>query len=122
MENKPKILVVDDDETNVGLIKQILEKINYKVIEAFNGEEALRKIEEDSPDLLILDVMMPKMNGLEVCRRIKSNEKTRLIPVVMLTAKTFIEDKVTGFELGAGTQQALRVGGRPVSELFMGEQ
>jgi len=101
LENKPKILVVDDDETNVGLIKQILEKINYQVIEAFNGEEALTKIEEDSPDLLILDVIMPKMNGLEVCRRIKSSEKTRLIPVVMLTAKALIEDKVTGFELGA---------------------
>ena len=101
MENKPKILVVDDDEINVGLIKQILEKINYQVVEAYNGEDALTKIEEESPDLLILDVMMPKINGLEVCRRVKSSEKTRLTPVVMLTAKNFIEDKVTGFELGA---------------------
>ncbi len=97
----PKILVVDDEALIVMLIEKTLESSGYNIVTAGDGIEALEKVEDEGPDLIILDVMMPKMNGLEVCRRLKNNDKTRPIPVVMLTSKDYIEDKITGFETGA---------------------
>lgn len=99
--HKPKILVVDDDIFIVTLIEKTLAGNGYFVIKAFNGEEALKKVDDEEPDLVILDLMMPKIDGLEVCRRLRSNEMTRLVPIVMLTGKDYIEDKITGLETGA---------------------
>ena len=101
MDTRQKILVVDDSEFIVELIDRTLSECGYLISKAYDGEEALYKIAVDEPDLIIMDVMMPKMTGLEVCRKLKSDEKTMLIPVVLLTSKNFVEDKITGFEIGA---------------------
>jgi putative two-component system response regulator len=97
----PKILVVDDEPSNVRLLEAILLPLNYEVIKAFNGEDALNIVTKTDVDLILLDVMMPGMDGYEVCRRLKSNEQTRLIPVVMVTALENIEHKIKGIEAGA---------------------
>ena len=101
MDTRPKILVVDDSEFIVELIDRTLRDCGYLISKAYDGEEALNKIEVDKPDLIILDVMMPKMTGLEVCRKLKKDKKTMIIPVVLLTSKNFVEDKITGLETGA---------------------
>jgi class 3 adenylate cyclase len=100
--NKPyRILAVDDAEENVAILEARLQANHYETISAFNGLEALKKVEEETPDLVLLDVMMPKMDGFEVCQRIKANEETQMIPVIMVTAKTDVEDIARGFEVGA---------------------
>ena len=96
-----KILVVDDDPRNVKLLEGILVPENYKILKAYSGEEALTIVNKIDLDLVLLDVMMPEMNGYEVCRRLKGNEATRLIPVIMVTALNDIEDKIKGIESGA---------------------
>ena len=101
MDETAKILVVDDEAFIVALIEKILHGTGYQIIKAYDGEEALHKVAATKPDLVILDVNMPKVNGLEVCRRLKSRDETRLIPVVMLTSQDFLEDKISGLEKGA---------------------
>lgn len=96
-----KVLVVDDVPLNRKLQKTYLESVGYQVLLATDGVEALQRIDEESPDLILLDVMMPKMNGFQVCRRLKSIENTRFIPIIMVTALNEIEDKVKGIEAGA---------------------
>ncbi len=96
-----RILVVDDILPNVKLLEAKLSAEYYDVLTAMNGEEALKKVEEESPDLVLLDVMMPGMDGFEVCTRIKANPKLAHIPVVMVTALTDAQDKVRGLEAGA---------------------
>ena len=98
---RPSILVVDDDHSLLKMIEIILEHAGYEVTTADNGEDALQKTSEHPPDLIILDVNMPHMDGLEVCRRLKANPDTRLIPIIFLTADDFVEHKIAGFELGA---------------------
>lgn len=93
-----RVLVVDDDPPSVKMISFLLREEGYEVITAGNGAEALRLIEEASPDLVILDVMMPHMDGLEVCRRIR--QRTDL-PIIFLSAKGETADRVTGLNLGA---------------------
>ena len=95
------ILVVDDEPRNVKLLEGFLRPLNYEVIKAFDGEEALSLVNKTSVDLVLLDIMMPKMDGYEVCRRLKNSEKTRLIPIIMVTAFHDIEAKVKGIEAGA---------------------
>jgi len=97
----PRILVVDDIVQNVELIEAHLIGEKYDVITAYDGIEALEKIERDPPDLVLLDINMPLMDGYQVCRKIKESEATRLIPVVMITALTEVEDKIKGIESGA---------------------
>lgn len=94
----PKILVVDDERPIAEILKYNLEKDGFEVILAFDGEEALRRAGEDNPDLIILDIMLPKMDGFAVCREIRAR---REIPIIMLTAKETELDKVLGLELGA---------------------
>lgn len=94
----PKILVVDDERPIAEILKYNLEKDGFEVILAFDGEEALRRTGEDNPDLIILDIMLPKMDGFAVCREIRAR---REIPIIMLTAKETELDKVLGLELGA---------------------
>ncbi|MDQ0214974.1 two-component system alkaline phosphatase synthesis response regulator PhoP [Oikeobacillus pervagus] len=93
------ILVVDDEQSIVTLIKYNLEQSGYKVITAFDGEEALLKAMEESPDLIILDWMLPKLDGMEVCKNLR--QQKLLTPILMLTAKDEEFDKVLGLELGA---------------------
>lgn len=93
-----KILIVDDDRSIVELMRLYLEKEGYVCITAENGKIALQKFATEAPDLLILDVMMPEMDGWQVCREIRKNSST---PIIMLTAKGETFDKVLGLELGA---------------------
>ncbi|MGC7870365.1 response regulator [Desulfosporosinus sp. SYSU MS00001] len=95
------ILVVDDEEPIQELLRFNLEKEGYQVRVAKDGPEALASIEKEQPDLLVLDVMLPGMDGLEVCRRLRLNTKFQQIPIIMLTAKGEEIDKVLGLELGA---------------------
>jgi signal transduction histidine kinase len=95
------ILVVDDDPRNVRLLESILRSQGYEITSAGNGEEALRRVEAGAPDLVLLDVMMPKMSGFELCRRLKGRYETRLLPIIMITALNALEDKVQALELGA---------------------
>ncbi|TDM04519.1 response regulator transcription factor [Macrococcus carouselicus] len=94
-----KILVVDDEQSIVTLLKYNLQQAGYEVETAFDGEEGLEKVFTERPDLLVLDLMLPKMDGVEVCKAIR-NEKNQ-IPILMLTAKDDEFDKVLGLELGA---------------------
>lgn len=93
-----KILVVDDEKPISDIVKFNLSKEGYEVYTAYDGEEALEKVEEVDPDLVLLDLMLPKMDGLEVCREIR---KTHDMPIIMVTAKDSEIDKVLGLELGA---------------------
>ncbi|XWX60332.1 response regulator transcription factor [Desulfitobacterium sp. AusDCA] len=95
------ILVVDDEEPIQELLKFNLENEGYNVLIAFDGPAALKIVEEKRPDLIVLDVMLPGMDGLEVCNQLRQNPKLRDLPVIMLTAKGEEIDKVLGLELGA---------------------
>jgi len=95
------ILVVDDEEPILELLRFNLEKEGYLVCEAKDGQEALNSVEKDQPDLVVLDLMLPGMDGLEICRRIRLIPKYQQIPIIMLTAKGEVIDKVLGLELGA---------------------
>ncbi len=106
MERKNKILIVDDAEDTVELLKKRFRAEGYDTAEAYNGEEALATVPAYEPDLIVLDVMMPKMDGYEVCRRLKGDEKTRYIPIVMLTAKGEVEHKIKGLDIGADDYMA----------------
>ncbi len=96
-----KILIVDDDPFNLDLLEQELADQSYTLERASDGEEALEKVESFLPDLLLLDYMMPKMNGIEVVKRLKQNERYKGIPVILLTAKGSQEDKARGLDAGA---------------------
>ena len=93
-----KILVVDDEKPISDIIKFNLEKEGYEVVTAFDGEEALNMVESEQPDLIILDLMLPKIDGLEVAKRVRAKHTT---PIIMVTAKDSELDKVLGLELGA---------------------
>lgn len=101
MSDQPLIVIAEDDEQIANLVKFKLERSGYRVSTAENGRDALSLIREDSPDLVILDIMMPIMNGYEVLKGMKSNPDTSDIPVIMLTAKGLEEDILKGFESGA---------------------
>jgi two-component system alkaline phosphatase synthesis response regulator PhoP len=96
-----RILVVDDDEDILELLRYNLTKEGYSVACVASGEQVLAKVEEISPQLIVLDLMLPKVNGLEICRSLKADPATRAISVVMLTAKSQESDIVTGLEFGA---------------------
>ncbi|WP_321372809.1 hybrid sensor histidine kinase/response regulator [uncultured Draconibacterium sp.] len=98
---KPVILIVDDVPKNIQVLGTLLAKFKCELAVAMNGQQALDTVEKVKPDLILLDVMMPIMDGHETCRRLKSNESTKDIPVIFLSAKTETEDIVEGFKLGA---------------------
>lgn len=100
-KNKSSILIVDDNAQNIQVLGTILKNENYDVTVAMEGLEALEYLIKEKPDLILLDVMMPKMNGYEVCRIIKKDKKLKKIPVIFITAKTGSEDVVKGFSVGA---------------------
>lgn len=97
---KDMILIVDDNPQNLKLLGNILESNNYDTAIAMNGKQALEFIDSELPDLVLLDVMMPDMDGYEVCRSIKKNRTSKDIPVIFLTARKDIDDLVKGFEAG----------------------
>ncbi|OGO02046.1 MAG: DNA-binding response regulator [Chloroflexi bacterium RBG_13_52_12] len=93
-----KVLVVDDDVKTVELVKLYLNRDGYRVITAFNGDDALKMARESHPDLIVLDLMLPGMNGLDVCRILRGESE---VPIIMLTALTTDDDRLTGLDLGA---------------------
>src|SRR3954469_6364098 len=97
----PHILVVDDQPINVQLLKRKLEREGIRVTAAYNGLEALEDVKKDKPDLILLDVMMPDMDGIEVCQRLQADESTRGVPVIFITARTTKESKLEGLSVGA---------------------
>jgi adenylate cyclase len=101
MRRPSKILIVDDEPFNVDYLEQELEDLGYVTVSASNGREALDKVAVEAPDLILLDVMMPIMDGLTVCRILKGNDETRLIPIVIMTALDGLNDRIQGIEAGA---------------------
>ncbi|HTB80580.1 MAG TPA: response regulator [Opitutaceae bacterium] len=97
----PKILVVDDQPINVQLLKRKLERESIQVATAYTGQEALDIVKNEKPDLILLDVMMPDMDGIEVCQRLQENDDTRSIPVIFITARSSKEGKLEGLGVGA---------------------
>jgi DNA-binding response OmpR family regulator len=100
-EKLPLVLAADDDPLIRELIQFRLERSGYAVVTAENGDDALRLARERRPDLLVLDVMMPGLNGYEVTRRLRADEETRRIPIILLTARVQEADVAQGFEAGA---------------------
>ncbi|MCB4756932.1 MAG: response regulator [Elusimicrobia bacterium] len=98
---RPVILVVDDEPRIVENMQALLEKKGFEVVPSFSGGEGLSKLKQVGPDLIILDVMMPEIDGFQVCRQVKSNSETRSIPILLLTALNQTEEKVKGLEAGA---------------------
>ena len=98
---RQSILIVDDEPTARTLLRLILVRAGYHVVEAIDGYEALAKLEKTAVDLVLLDVMMPGMNGIEVCRKIRDDEKTAVIPVLLLSAKTDALSIQRGLAAGA---------------------
>lgn len=96
-----KILIIEDDEDIMELISFNLKKEGYSVVKAVTGEEGVKQAQSGSPDVVLLDIMLPEIDGLEVCRRLKADTKTKNIPIVMVTAKVEESDVVAGLELGA---------------------
>ncbi|WP_045214677.1 diguanylate cyclase [Desulfonatronovibrio magnus] len=97
---RAKILIVDDTPTNIQVLAEILGQ-DYEIFFALNGYEAIAMAEAQQPDVILLDIMMPKMDGFEACRKLKENPATKSIPVIFITALTMEEDEARGFEIGA---------------------
>lgn len=96
-----KILIVEDEQVILELVKLYLEKEGFRPLIAMTGREALKKVKEEKPDLVILDLMLPEIDGLEVCKRLRSVPETAMLPILMLTAKAEESDTIVGLELGA---------------------
>jgi two-component system alkaline phosphatase synthesis response regulator PhoP len=96
-----KLLVVDDEENILMILKDSLQFSGFDVVTATNGEEALVMVAKENPDLMVLDIGMPKLDGWEVCRRLKGNDQTKHLPIIILTAYAQTSDKRKGMELGA---------------------
>ncbi len=100
-DTREKILLVDDEVDALAALKVALEADGYNVVEALDGLEALSMARSENPDVILLDIMMPDMDGFEVCKQLKSDAQLNMIPVIMLTAKGEVDDKVEGLEMGA---------------------
>lgn len=101
MHSPPRILIVDDNETNRDILETRLKAQGYEVVQAADGEAALVAAREHAPDLLLLDIMMPKLDGVEVCRRLRADPKLPFLPIILVTAKSDAKDVVAGLEAGA---------------------
>ena len=97
---RSKVLIVDDNEQNLELLAAYLDTIGCKVATSIDGVDALAKVPQENPDLILLDVMMPRMSGFEVCRKLKSDPQTRDIPIIMVTALNELGDIERGVECG----------------------
>lgn len=99
-EKKIKVLIADDDENVITIIRDFLEPYPFEIFEATNGKEAIGMAFTKSPDILVLDIMMPYMNGYMVCEELKKHEYTKDIPVIILSARTSLDDKLKAMEIG----------------------
>ena len=99
--DQPTVLVVEDELAQREVLAYNLEAEGFRVVKAGNGDEALLHVEEDVPDIIVLDWMMPNVSGIEVCRQLKTRPETRSIPIIMLSARSEEIDKVRGLETGA---------------------
>ena len=99
--SKPKILVVDDSPTDRRVVTSVLQRQGYAVVTAADGDEALEKVTLDIPDLIVLDVVMPKRNGFQVCRQLKTTPATKDIKILLLTSKNQESDRFWGIKQGA---------------------
>jgi DNA-binding response OmpR family regulator len=100
MDEKNLILVVDDNQENLKVVSNFLKEMNYKIALALDGDSALQIVRENKIDLILLDIMMPGMDGFEVCKILKEKSETKDIPIIFLTARTESEDIIRGFQLG----------------------
>ncbi|MFM9864745.1 MAG: phosphate regulon transcriptional regulator PhoB [Micropepsaceae bacterium] len=98
---KPLILIAEDEASLMTLLRYNIEKEGYRAVEAYDGEEALLVAAEDTPDLVVLDWMLPKVSGIEVCRRLRGRAETKNVPIIMLTARGEEADRVRGLDTGA---------------------
>ena len=98
--SKSLIMIIDDEAEHIGFLKELLDQFGFNLVVALKGEDAIKLLEKSLPDIILLDVLMPEMDGFEVCRRIKENKRTRDIPILFMTALTDPVNKVTGLELG----------------------
>jgi len=96
-----KVLIVEDNKENIDLLAYFLKPQNYQILTAYDGLEALECVERDQPDIILLDIMLPKMDGFQVCERIKKDRKTQFIPIIMITALKELKDKIRSLEVGA---------------------
>lgn len=101
MTRQPRILIVDDNPSNVELLKSQLKPSPYVLETSYDGEDALEKIRRHPPDLVLLDIMMPKISGFEICQRLKNDRETQFIPIIVITALSEQSDKLRAIELGA---------------------
>ena len=99
--HKPVILMVDDTPTNLGVLSEFLSLDGYEVLVAEDGESALQRASYAKPDLILLDVLMPEMDGFETCQRLKAQPDTQEIPIIFMTALSDTDHKIKGFEVGA---------------------
>lgn len=100
VENKKKVLVVDDDKNIINIIRYSLDSDQFEVLEAANGKEALGMVFARSPDILILDIMMPEMDGYMVCEELKEHDSTKNLPIIILSAKTSVDDMIKAIGFG----------------------
>ena len=100
-DQKPKILVVDDQPINIKLLQRKLERQGMEVAVAYNGQECLDLVVKEKPDLILLDIMMPEMDGIETCQHLKSDPETKTVPIIFITAKSSKEGKLEGLDAGA---------------------
>lgn len=98
---RQKVLVVDDNHTNVELVCMHLKPFPYDILKAYDGEQALDMVQKEMPDLILLDLMMPKLSGYEVCQRLKADPRTAFIPIIIVTALRELDDKLKAIEFGA---------------------
>ncbi len=98
---KEKILIVEDNEDILMLLKSMLKSKGYRIVTADNGEDALRLAKEEEPQLVLLDLTLPKIDGYSVCRMLKDSESTKYIPVIIITCRSSLEEKILGLEVGA---------------------
>jgi two-component system, OmpR family, alkaline phosphatase synthesis response regulator PhoP len=96
-----KILIVEDEHDILQLVKLYLEKEGFRTVTAMTGTEGLKQVKSEKPDLVVLDLMLPELDGLEVCKRLRSSPETAMLPIIMLTAKAEESDTIIGLELGA---------------------
>ncbi len=100
-DGRPTVLLVEDEPAQREVLSYNLDAEGFRVVPADNGEDAMMLVEEESPDIIILDWMMPRLSGIEVCRRLKMRPETRAIPIIMLSARAEEVDRIRGLETGA---------------------
>jgi len=98
---KGNILIVDDEPISIMMLYQYLTRVGFRIFVAQDGQGALSQVALVQPDVILLDVMMPDLDGFEICRRLQANEATQRIPIIFMTGLTRYEDEITGLELGA---------------------